>query len=132
MRENTHLMAIMEEIEIAHLGAGIVGRRVLPQHIKESSVVVIEHGHGTFLVNGKRYAPKAHESRPRGRRGFFGMAVVPMLYALGSNKHERKLPKGTDIIKEFALIQTKQSSLSKWERDEVVRIFEHNYYLVQS
>ena len=42
-------------------------------------------------------------------------------------KRERFLPEGTDIIKEYELIQRKVSTLSRWERDQVVKIFEHNF-----
>ncbi len=42
-------------------------------------------------------------------------------------KRERFLPEGTDIIKEYELIQRKASTLSRWERDQVVKIFEHNF-----
>jgi len=52
------------------------------------------------------------------------------LYGYGESRYERKLPEGTDIIKEYGLIKNKQSKLSKWERDMVVRIFEKNYYRV--
>jgi hypothetical protein len=41
----------------------------------------------------------------------------------GSN-YQRTLPTGIDIAAEYQRIQNKQSSLSKWERDEVVRLFE--------
>ena len=43
------------------------------------------------------------------------------------HKRERFLPEGTDIIKEYELIQRKASTLSRWERDQVVKIFEHNF-----
>ena len=42
-------------------------------------------------------------------------------------KRQRHLPEGTDIIKEYELIQRKASTLSRWERDQVVKIFEHNF-----
>jgi hypothetical protein len=42
-------------------------------------------------------------------------------------KRQRVLPEGTDIIKEYELIQRKASTLSRWERDQVVKIFEHNF-----
>ena len=43
------------------------------------------------------------------------------------SKRQRFLPEGTDIIKEYELIQRKASTLSRWERDQVVKIFEHNF-----
>jgi hypothetical protein len=42
----------------------------------------------------------------------------------GSNNYRRTLPPGVDIAAEYQRIQNKQSSLSKWERDEVVRLYE--------
>ena len=58
------------------------------------------------------------------------MPYMNDLYGYGESRYERKLPEGTDIVKEYGLIQNKQSKLSKWERDMVVRIFEKNYYRV--
>lgn len=39
-------------------------------------------------------------------------------------KRQRKLPDNIDIVREYELIQKKQSKLSKWERDAVVHIVE--------
>lgn len=41
--------------------------------------------------------------------------------------YTRKLPQGINIIKEYGLIELKQSKLSKWERDAVVSLFERNF-----
>lgn len=35
-------------------------------------------------------------------------------------KRQRKLPDNIDIVREYELIQKRQSKLSKWERDAVV------------
>lgn len=43
------------------------------------------------------------------------------------NSYQRNLPKGLDIIKEYGLIELKQSKLSKWERERVISIFEKNF-----
>jgi hypothetical protein len=45
----------------------------------------------------------------------------------GSNNYRRTLPPGIDLHAEYQRIQNKQSSLSKWERDEVVRLYEKHY-----
>jgi hypothetical protein len=58
------------------------------------------------------------------------MPYMNDLYGSGESRYERKLLDGTDIVKEYGLIQNKQSKLSKWERDMVVKIFEKNYYRV--
>jgi hypothetical protein len=44
-------------------------------------------------------------------------------------KPERKLNEDINIIEEFELIEVKKSHLSKWERDEVVRLFNKKYKL---
>lgn len=43
------------------------------------------------------------------------------------NGYERQLPDGVNIVDEFILIQQKKSRLSKWERDQVERMFRKNY-----
>jgi hypothetical protein len=95
----------------------------------------------SFDLNGVKYAPIKTEQRKHkqvssklgGIMAMASMIYMPYaddFYGYGESRYERKLPDGTDIIKEYGLIQNKQSKLSKWERDMVVRIFEKNYYLV--
>lgn len=109
-------------------------------------VIVIDeqnsHTHDeSFYLNGVKYAPIKTEQREHKHissklGGFMAMAsmiCIPYmndLYGYGESRYERKLPEGTDIVKEYGLIQNKQSKLSKWERDMVVRIFEKNYYRI--
>jgi len=50
---------------------------------------------------------------------------------LTESTYERELPRGTHIVKEYDLIQKKQSKLSKWDRDAVVTIFEERYSRVE-
>ena len=73
----------------------------------------------TFVINGNRYAPIEHKSR----------------YNIDLNldfdrKYVRKLSESVDIKKEYEKILNKCSNLSKWERNEVVKIFEQKYYLI--
>ena len=91
----------------------------------------------SFELNGQRYAPVV--SSPKSRRipsklnGIIAMdsaMYMPYMNDFGGNNYERKLPEGTDIVKEYGLIQVKQSKLSKWERDMVTFIFEKNYYKI--
>jgi hypothetical protein len=95
----------------------------------------------SFDLNGVKYAPIKTEQRKHkhvssklgGIMAMASMIYMPYmndLYGYGESRYERKLPDGTDIVKEYGLIQNKQSKLSKWERDMVVRIFEKNYYRV--
>jgi len=95
----------------------------------------------SFDLNGVKYAPIKTEQRKHkhvssklgGIMAMASMIYMPYmndLYGYGKSRYERKLPDGTDIVKEYGLIQNKQSKLSKWERDMVVRIFEKNYYRV--
>jgi hypothetical protein len=95
----------------------------------------------SFDLNGVKYAPIKTEQRKHkhvssklgGIMAMASMIYMPYmndLYGYGESRYERKLPDRTDIVKEYGLIQNKQSKLSKWERDMVVRIFEKNYYRV--
>ncbi len=87
----------------------------------------------TFEVNGIEYAQVIKEDNRQQSRmpGMMLSLLAPaMLFSRmtsGGGGYDRKLPRGTDIIKEYGLIQLKQSSLSKWEREAVVIIFERNY-----
>ena len=47
-------------------------------------------------------------------------------YDFSHDNYTRKIDPKIDIGKEYLLIKEKKSNLSKWERDEVVRIFESN------
>jgi len=92
----------------------------------------------SFYIDGVKYAPIKSERRKHNhinsKMGTF-MAAATMIYApymadiydLGHSSYERRLPEGTDIIKEYGLIQNKKSSLSRREREMVVSIFERNF-----
>lgn len=113
---------------------------------KGVDVIIVDepnlHTHDeSFDLNGVKYAPIKTEQRKHkhvssklgGIMAMASMIYLPYmndLYGYGESKYERKLPEGTDIVKEYGLIQNKQSKLSKWERDMVVRIFEKNHYRV--
>jgi hypothetical protein len=95
----------------------------------------------SFYLNGVKYAPiKTEQRKHRHVSSKLGgiMAMASMIYmpymndlhGYGESRYERKLLDGTDIVKEYGLIQNNQSKLSKWERDMVVKIFEKNYYRV--
>jgi hypothetical protein len=127
---------------VGHIGHG---KNTVVQELKNKGidVVVIDNiePDESFDLNGVKYAPiKTEQRKHKHVSSKFGgiMAMASMiylpymndLYGYGESRYERKLPDGTDIVKEYGLIQNKQSKLSKWERDMVVRIFEKNYYRV--
>jgi hypothetical protein len=131
---------------------GIIGMdgsgKAVAEALKNKGVDVIivdeQNSHSydeSFDLNGVKYAPIKTEQRKHkhvstklgGIMAMASMIYMPYmndLYGYGESRYERKLPDGTDIVKEYGLIQNKQSKLSKWERDMVVRIFEKNYYRV--
>jgi hypothetical protein len=124
---------------IGHLGHG---KNTVVQELKNKGIdiVVIDNiePDESFVLNGVKYAPIKTEQRKHkhvssklgGIMAMASMIYMPYmndLYGYGESRYERKLPDGTDIVKEYGLIQNKQSKLSKWERDMVVRIFEKNY-----
>jgi hypothetical protein len=127
---------------IGHVGHG---KNAVVQEFKNKGidVVVIDNiePDESFDLNGVKYAPIKTEQRKHkhvsskigGIMAMASMVYMPYmndLYGYGESRYERKLPDGTDIVKEYGLIQNKQSKLSKWERDMVVKIFEKNYYRV--
>jgi len=88
----------------------------------------------SFVVNGERYAPIEREEKKHSKglgklATIAAMTYLPYISNLGSphSKYDRKLPKGVDLVKEFSLIQNKQSKLSKWERDEVIFQFNKHF-----
>jgi hypothetical protein len=128
--------------KIGHVGHG---KNTVVQELKNKGIdiVVIDNiePDESFVLNGVKYAPIKTEQRKHkhvssklgGIMAMASMIYMPYmnhLYGYGESRYERKLPDGTDIVKEYGLIQNKQSKLSKWERDMVVRIFEKNYYRV--
>lgn len=82
-------------------------------------------------INGKYYQPISKEAyKHLYNSDIFDSVYFKMFESLTSLKGEtytRKLDKNINLIEEFKLIQNKQSSLSKWERDEVVRVFYTHY-----
>lgn len=135
------------ENEIGIIGMGGKGKAVAEafKNIGVDVIIVDEpniHTHDeSFDLNGVRYAPIKTEQRKHNHvssklgeiMAMASMIYLPYmndLYGYGEGRYERKLPDGTDIVKEYGLIENKQSKLSKLERDMVVRIFEKNYYIV--
>ena len=79
-----------------------------------------------ITINGVVY--EKDERRPQKKVSkFVSAAIVLSGFAPEVNNYSRGLHPDTDIVKEYELIQLKQSSLSRWERDAVVRVFERMY-----
>jgi hypothetical protein len=120
-----------------------LGKREIARHMKDNDAVIVVENHiqdDSFELNGVIYAPiKKDKAISKGiskLHGIMAMAqaiYMPYMHAMdfGGSEYQRKLPKDTNIIKEYELIQRKESSLSKWERDMVVLIFERNFNKVE-
>jgi len=88
-----------------------------------------------IMVNGIEYE-RIQEHVTKSRQGSSRiLALASMMALVGTASmyggygggYSRSLPSNIDIVKEFELIQQKKSALSKWERDQVVRIFNQNF-----
>lgn len=126
--------------ELGIIGSGSMGKTIETLKEGNTNIVVIDNiePEESFDLNGVKYAPikteqKKHKpvsSKLGGIVAMVSMIYLPHmndLYGYGESRYERKLPEGTDIVKEYGLIQLKQSKLSKWEKDMVVVIFEKNF-----
>jgi hypothetical protein len=128
--EAKHIEIKPEEVMI--VGQGHVGKTVAHQ-LQSKGVESILVDSDSFMVNGVAYKPIPRATS----KGFSKIASMAMAlgamggYGFGSG-YSRNLPDNVDIIQEFSRIQHKKSSLSRWERDEVVRIFYRNFQRVKS
>ncbi len=117
---------------IAIVGGGMFGKTAaMALENKGIDVIVVDEPkpHNSFEVNGELFVP-IEEHKPS--RGFSKLAAIASMAAmftpdLGYSKYDRELPKGTDIITEYGLIQQKKSKLSKWEREQVVFKFNKHF-----
>lgn len=126
---------------IGLIGAHDTGTSVI-QALEEKGIEVTvidqQDSGSTFMLNGVKYAPledKVEQYRKKSSTfsslltaaAMFYAPFMDELYGYGESTYKRRLPEGTDIVKEYGLIQNKQSKLSKWEREKVIRIFEDNF-----
>lgn len=128
---------------IGHTGIGVT-TTIHAMKNKNLDVIIVDNDtepDNCFILNGIKYAPiKPHKSKnhsTQSKKMSLLLSMGAMMYnpyILNApdiyDRYYRELPKGIDIIKEYGLIQQKLSSLSRWERDTVVRIFEKNFYRV--
>ena len=110
-----------------------LGKREIARHMKDNDAVIVVENQiqdNSFDIDGVRYAPIEQQKSGLSKK-MMGILAVASMFApvagYGLSNKVRILPRGTDIIEEFKLIQEKKSNLGKWERDEVVRIFERNF-----
>jgi hypothetical protein len=129
---------------IGHTGSGVT-TVIHAMKNKNPNVIIVDNDtepDNCFVLNGIKYAPiiqphksKKHSTQSKKMSLLLGMgAMVYYPFILNApdryDRYHRELPKGIDIIKEYGLIQQKLSSLSRWERDTVVRIFEKNFFRI--
>jgi len=92
---------------------------------------MVKRENGIIDIDGRKFKVK---QRPKSRSGnsaalhaLMGvMQTYNLTYPYGTHKHHRARPK-VDLVEEFALIQKKQSRLSKNDRDWVERMFYSNF-----
>jgi hypothetical protein len=92
-------------------------------------------------IQGKRYKRREFgNSKPKKTSKVLStMAMMAMSNAFiydapmgtGNRSCQRDLPEEVSIVQEYKKILKKESSLSKWEREKVCRIFEFNYIEVE-
>lgn len=94
-------------------------------------MVKIENG--IIYIDGRKFKakekpkPRTNTGRARALLALMGiMETYNLTYPYGTPKHQRVRPK-VNIVEEFALIQKKQSRLSKNDRDWVERMFYKNF-----
>jgi basic membrane lipoprotein Med (substrate-binding protein (PBP1-ABC) superfamily) len=83
-------------------------------------------------INGQDYEPIEREENTSGYRSRGTMAAMLMAMAaaqmssLGGSGYKRKYP-DVDLVREYGLIESKRSELTKAERDHVVWQFNRIY-----
>jgi len=115
-----------------------VGKTTLAEAIANTSkelergIVIVGKDNTIIAINGTEYRLKSSESKSK-KSSLFGLVemMYPPIYDYGSSNYQRQLSKDINLVKEFELIQNKKSSLSKWERDEVERIFLKKFEIVE-
>lgn len=125
----------MDKKKLIIIGTGDAGLNALSKSLMHTHdhIVIDRPPENSFELNGIRYIPIEKEnSTKKSKSELIAMMIhymsVPFSIPYGgSNNYERKLPRGTNIIQEYGLIQLKKSKLSKWERNEVEFIFESNF-----
>lgn len=122
-------MKTKSDVKIGIIGCGDVGK-CTPNDVH---TVVEVFDTEVFSVNGILYEPVSQPKRlPNGSihstvRDIYLRTYLELLDITNGSEYQRKLDSTIDIIKEFGLIELKKSNLSKWDRDEVVRIFNKKY-----
>jgi uncharacterized protein YacL (UPF0231 family) len=105
-------------VDLPESGVGDAVKRILVEQGIENTVIV-NTPEEFFTIAGEKYINNdlLHTGTQMYSRHIESLAMY------GVNDYVRKLDSNTNIIKEFELIKQKKSKLSRWERDEVVRLF---------
>jgi hypothetical protein len=83
-------------------------------------------------INGQDYEPIEREENTSGYRNRGTMAAMLLamtaaqMSTMGGNSYKRKYPT-VDLVREYELIESKRSELTKAERDHVVWQFNRTY-----
>lgn len=137
MNDKVHKIGIIGSTLSGKAVTGIVNDRV---------IIVIQDDYSdkfTITVNGEKYEPTPKFKQKLKHNKNINNALLsggnniylPFFYEFfheyGVSRYTRKLPDDTDIIKEYGRILLKISTLSKWERDEIVFVFERSFNKIQ-
>lgn len=115
-----------DDIDLIIVGSDGIGKTIsdiISEHHSDRGIVIVHKDEldninsNHVYVNGEKY-----EEKPRLLK-----SNSPLLFEDYHNSYKRKLPDDIDIIKEYEFIIRKESKLTKWMRDEVVRIFNSKY-----
>lgn len=83
-------------------------------------------------INGIKYRQKEPPERKPMSKTLMALMVMSEMandYGMCGNSKPKETPK-VNVIKEYELIQNKQSKLTKSQRDWVVRQFEKNFEVI--
>jgi hypothetical protein len=97
----------------------------------DSEIQVVQKKPADVIINGVGWNEKPKRQTSGRMSGIISMLAAFQCFdsAMFGNSYSRSLPKGINIIKEFGLIELKQSKLSRWERDAVVSVFKRSFQL---
>jgi hypothetical protein len=125
-------METNKKMDLIIVGAGLMAQSIskVANITKElGNVILLEDNEDVIVVNGIKYVPKQKSNKRNFvtnniyHKTFLDLHIDNYL----KDNYTRSLSKDIDIIKEYGLIQNKQSNLSRWERDMVVYVFEKTY-----
>lgn len=114
---------------IGHVGAGNIAFAQAMKNIEQNDRVIIvgkqTREKEVFVINGKSYVRKTVPNNQLGIDHFYVKQFEEMqsLIYQGKSSNSNRIPPKTNIIKEFGLIQNKQSKFSAKQRELIVKEF---------